>query len=214
MTKKLRERMETLNHADSLLYETDLTLRTNRDKLTPEDIRIVRAEIDVFKKVRESNNTNKIKHAMEGFTQTVYTIFEKLYRNEQEAATIPNDGNTFVPDNNNTSVPDDSKTDAAIKMLPVLDDLERAVEAATTSSDQNLKIGIESILKKMQSIYKDLGFIEINRPGEEFDPNLENALQTVKVKNRQPGTVYRVTQKGYRIGNKVIRHAQVIVVSE
>ena len=206
LTKKRRERMETLNHADSLLYEADKTLGTCGDRLTSEDIRIVRAEIAAFKKVRESNDADKIKTAMEGFTQRVYPIFGKLYRKEQEATTIPDD--------DNTSVPDDGNTDVAIKILPVLDDLERAVEAATTSSDQNLKIGIENILKKMQGIYKDLGFIEINRPGEEFDPNLENAFQTVKMKNREPGTVYRVTQKGYRIGNKVIRHAQVIVVSE
>ena len=86
--KKRREEVETLNRADSLIYETEKTLRDNGDKLSDEDKNSVQAEIDAFKKVREGNNAEEIKNAMEGFTQKVYAVFGKLY--QQQAGT---DGN-------------------------------------------------------------------------------------------------------------------------
>ena len=78
--KKRREEVETLNRADSLIYETEKTLRDNGDKLSDEDKNSVQSEIDAFKKVREGNNAEEIKNAMEGFTQKVYTVFGKLYQ--------------------------------------------------------------------------------------------------------------------------------------
>jgi len=78
--KKRKEEVETLNHADSLIYETEKTLRDNGDKLSDEDKSAVQSEIDAFKKVREGNNANEIKNAMEGFTQKVYAVFGKIYQ--------------------------------------------------------------------------------------------------------------------------------------
>ena len=78
--KKRKEEVETLNHADSLIYETEKTLRENGDKLSDEDKNAVQTEIDAFKKVREGNNADEIKNAMEGFTQKVYAVFGKLYQ--------------------------------------------------------------------------------------------------------------------------------------
>jgi molecular chaperone DnaK len=72
--------VETLNHADSLIYETEKTLRENGDKLSDEDKNAVQSEIDAFKKVREGNNADEIKNAMESFTQKVYAVFGKLYQ--------------------------------------------------------------------------------------------------------------------------------------
>ncbi|MBR3333963.1 MAG: molecular chaperone DnaK [Clostridia bacterium] len=83
--KKRKEEVETLNHADSLIYETEKTLRENGDKLSEEDKNAVQTEIDAFKKVREGNNADEIKNAMEGFTQKVYAVFGKLY--QQQAGT-------------------------------------------------------------------------------------------------------------------------------
>ena len=100
--KKRKEEVETLNHADSLIYETEKTLRDNGDKLSDEDKNAVRSEIDAFKKVREGNNAAEIKNAMEGFTQKVYQIFGKLYQQQAgeqgpmggqpEAGTMNDDG--------------------------------------------------------------------------------------------------------------------------
>ena len=80
--KKRKEEVETLNRADSLIYETEKTMRENGDKLNDEDKNTVQNEIDAFKKVREGNNADEIKNAMEGFTQKVYAIFGKLYQQQ------------------------------------------------------------------------------------------------------------------------------------
>ena len=90
--KKRREEVETLNRADSLIYETEKTMRDNGDKLSDEDKNAVQAEIDAFKKVREGNNADEIKNAMEGFTQKVYQIFGKLYQQQAGAEGNPMGG--------------------------------------------------------------------------------------------------------------------------
>ena len=90
--KKRREEVETLNRADGLIYETEKTLRDNGDKLSDEDKNSVQAEIDAFKKVREGNNAEEIKNAMEGFTQKVYAIFGKLYQQQAGADGNPMGG--------------------------------------------------------------------------------------------------------------------------
>ena len=90
--KKRKEEVETLNHADSLIYETEKTMRENGDKLSEEDKNTVQAEIDAFKKVREGNNADEIKNAMEGFTQKVYAVFGKLYQQQGGAQGDPMNG--------------------------------------------------------------------------------------------------------------------------
>ena len=80
--RKRKEEVETLNRADSLIYETEKTMRENGDKLSEEDKSTVQNEIDAFKKVREGNNAEEIKNAMEGFTQKVYAVFGKLYQQQ------------------------------------------------------------------------------------------------------------------------------------
>jgi len=83
--KKRKEEVETLNHADSMIYEIEKQLRDNGEKLSEEDKATIQSEIDAFKKVREGNNADEIKSAMEAFTQKVYAIFGKLYQQEQAA---------------------------------------------------------------------------------------------------------------------------------
>ena len=90
--KKRREEVETLNHADSLIYETEKTLRENGDKLSDEDKNAVQSEIDAFKKVREGNNADEIKGAMENFTQKVYAVFGKLYQQQSGGEGDPMNG--------------------------------------------------------------------------------------------------------------------------
>ena len=80
--KKRREEVETLNRADSLIYESEKTLRDNGDKLSDEDKNTVQNEIDAFKKIREGNNASEIKNAMENFSQKVYSIFGKIYQQQ------------------------------------------------------------------------------------------------------------------------------------
>ena len=83
--KKRKEEVETLNRADSLIYETEKTMRDNGDKLSDEDKNTVQNELDAFKKIREGNNAEEIKNAMESFTQKVYSVFGKLYQQQAGA---------------------------------------------------------------------------------------------------------------------------------
>lgn len=108
----------------------------------------------------------------------------------------------------------DGKKDTAALMLPVLDNLERALEAAAGSPDEALKNGVEMILKQMTDAYAKMDVKPIDRAGEKFDPNLENAILQGTEDEGDPGTVCQVLQKGYMIGDRVLRHAMVKVVPE
>jgi molecular chaperone GrpE len=108
----------------------------------------------------------------------------------------------------------EGRKDVAAVMLPVLDNLERAVEAAAGSPDESLKNGVELVLKQMADVYQKLDVTVIDRKGEKFDPNLENAVLQGTEDEGEPGTVCQVLQKGYRMGDKVLRHAMVKVVPE
>lgn len=108
----------------------------------------------------------------------------------------------------------DGRREVAAAMLPVLDNLERAVDAAADSADEALKSGMELVLKQMTDIYQKLDVSPIDRKGERFDPNLENAVLQGTAEEGEPGTVCQVLQKGYRMGDRVLRHAMVKVVAE
>ena len=108
----------------------------------------------------------------------------------------------------------DGRKDVAAVMLPVLDNLERAMEAAEGSQDEALKNGVGMVLKQMNDAYEKMGVKPIDRKGEKFDPNLENAILQGTEDEGEPGTVCQVLQKGYMIGDKVLRHAMVKVVPE
>ena len=108
----------------------------------------------------------------------------------------------------------DGRREVAAAMLPVLDNLERAVGAAADSVDEALKSGMELVLKQMTEIYQKMDVTPIDRKGERFDPNLENAVLQGTADEGEPGTVCQVLQKGYRMGERVLRHAMVKVVAE
>ena len=86
--KKRKEEVETLNHADSMIFEVDKQLKELGDKLSAEDEATVENELAEFKKVRETNDAEQIKNAMEAFTQKVYAVFGKIY--QQQGAGDPN----------------------------------------------------------------------------------------------------------------------------
>ena len=81
--KKRKEEVETLNRADSMIFEIEKQLRELGDKLSAEDKATVESELAEFKKVRETNDAEQIKNAMENFTQKVYAVFGKIYQQQQ-----------------------------------------------------------------------------------------------------------------------------------
>ena len=84
--KARKEEVETVNKADSLIYQTEKTMKELGDKLDAADKAKLQDELDAFKKVREGNNSSEIKAAMDKFTQTTYDIFGKVYASAQQQA--------------------------------------------------------------------------------------------------------------------------------
>lgn len=106
---------------------------------------------------------------------------------------------------------EDGKRDTIEKMLPVLDNMERAL-AAAGADESPLKSGVEMILRSFSEVLSKEGVEAIDRLGEVFDPELENAVMRGAEDEGEPGTVCAVLQKGYKMGKRVIRHAMVKVV--
>ena len=97
-------------------------------------------------------------------------------------------------------------------ILPVIDNLERAL--AAESNDQALKEGVTLVYRQLSDVLEKRGVTVIDRTGEKFDPALENAVMQGTADEGEPGTVCAVLQKGYRMGDFVLRHAMVKVVAE
>lgn len=97
-------------------------------------------------------------------------------------------------------------------VLPVIDNLERALAAETT--DEALHSGVNMVLKQLNEVLEKRGVTAIDRPGEKFDPALENAVMQGTQDEGEPGTVCAVFQKGYKLGETVLRHAMVKVVAD
>lgn len=102
----------------------------------------------------------------------------------------------------------------ATTLLPVLDNLERAIAAAQNTSDESLKVGVEMVYRQLCDCFTKRGITVIDRKGEMFDPKLENAVMQGTEEDGEPGTVCEVFQKGYMLGENVLRHAMVKVVPQ
>lgn len=105
----------------------------------------------------------------------------------------------------------DATAKAVERFLPLADNFERA--AAVETSDEKYKAGILMIQNQLLEIFKALGVSVIDRVGEEFDPNLENAVMQVSDESLGENVVAAVLQKGYKLGDKVIRPAMVSVAN-
>lgn len=100
---------------------------------------------------------------------------------------------------------------AALEVIAVIDNFERAMDAEC--SDENYKKGVEMIYGQFTEVIKKLGVEEIEAIGQEFDPNLHNAVSRIEDENFGENTVCQVYQKGYKLGDKVIRCAMVVVAN-
>ena len=99
---------------------------------------------------------------------------------------------------------------AVNQIIPILDTLEMADNAPTT--DENYKKGVTMTLDKAAKALETLHVEEIESLGKPFDPNFMNAVQQVPAQEGQEsGTVVTVYQKGYKLGEKIVRHATVVV---
>lgn len=98
------------------------------------------------------------------------------------------------------------------ELLPILDDLERALEAAERHEEAQLVDGVELVQKSLRAALAKEGLTEIDTSGP-FDPHVHEALLTQPAQDADPGSVLDVVQRGYRLGDKVVRPARVIVAA-
>jgi molecular chaperone GrpE len=96
------------------------------------------------------------------------------------------------------------------ELLPVLDDLERALEAAEEHEEAKLEEGVQLVHRSLASLLERHGLTEIDTEGA-FDPHVHEALLAQPAEGAEEGSVLQVLQKGYRLGDKVLRPARVIV---
>jgi molecular chaperone GrpE len=103
------------------------------------------------------------------------------------------------------------KADAIAKMLPVYDDLERAMNQPT--EDAAYKKGVEMTMAELQKCFTALGVESFGEVGDQFDPNFHNAIMHTETEEFGENTISMVFQKGFRTGEKVIRFAMVQVAN-
>ena len=96
------------------------------------------------------------------------------------------------------------------ELLPVLDDLERTLEAAERHEEAALVEGVRLVERSLRSALEKEGLREIEATGV-FDPHVHEAVMTQPSDRAEPGSVVEVLQRGYRIGDRVVRPAKVIV---
>ena len=103
------------------------------------------------------------------------------------------------------------KADTLAKLLPVYDNLERAMNQET--SDAAYKKGVELTMQGLLKIFGDLGVEVYGEIGDEFDPNLHNAVMHIESEDLGENTIAQVFQKGFKSGEKVVRFAMVQVAN-
>ena len=96
------------------------------------------------------------------------------------------------------------------ELLPVLDDLERTLEAAERHEEAALVEGVRLVERSLRKALEKEGLVEIEADGR-FDPHVHEAMLTQAREGAEAGTVVEVLQRGYRVGDKVVRPARVIV---
>jgi molecular chaperone GrpE len=96
------------------------------------------------------------------------------------------------------------------ELLPILDDLERALEAAERHEEARLVEGVQLVEKSLRKALSKEGLVEIPANGA-FDPHVHEAVLAKPGDGAEPGAVLEVVQRGYRLGDRIVRPARVIV---
>ncbi len=105
----------------------------------------------------------------------------------------------------------DAKVDTIKQLLPVYDNLERAMNQET--SDDAFKKGVEMTMTQMKEVLEKLGVTEIPALGQPFDPNLHNAVMHIESEDFGENTISQVFQAGFQCGEKIVRFAMVQVAN-
>ena len=108
----------------------------------------------------------------------------------------------------------DGIADSVEKLLTVLDNLDRAAAVDVSNADaQSVVDGVNKILEQAKEVFSKMGVEEIAAKGEKFNPELHNAVMHEENEEYEENTVSEVFLKGYKMGDKIIRHSMVKVAN-
>lgn len=204
MIKEEDKKIEENECIDSLEKEEDLQEVDNAEEVNSEKVEDVETNFDdLLNGVKEENQklldeNNKIKNENEALKDRLsrlnaeYDNFRKRTSKEKEG------------------IYTDACEDVLKEMLPVLDNLERAISVEGSAED--IKKGIEITIKQFGSALEKLSVEEISNEGE-FDPNFHNAVMHIEDDQYGKNQVVEVFQKGYKRGDKVLRYSMVKVAN-
>lgn len=153
-------------------------------------------ELDIMRKLKDENK--KLNNELEALKERLLRLTAE-YDNYRKRTAKEKEG-----------IYTDACTDVLKEMIPVLDNLERAI--SVEGSVEDIKKGIEMTIKGFKASFEKLGVEEIDATGE-FDPNYHQAVMHIEDENLGANSVAEVFQKGYKRGDKVIRYSVVKVAN-
>lgn len=159
----------------------------------------VKEKIEETQETQEINETEKLKVELEETTDRYKRIMAE-FENYKKRSAKEREGlyNSLV-------------SDIVTSLLPTLDNLEKAVSVKT--EDENYKQGVEMVLKQFVDTLGVLGVKEIETVGTTFNPEYHEAVSSVQDENLGEKEIKEEFRKGYKIGDKVIRHSMVVVAN-
>lgn len=193
---------EILEEDTEVIEESDETIEVDADEVITEE---VNEETKEESKEDELDMLRKSKDQIQKLTNEVEALKDRLlrvtaeYENFRKRTAKEKEG-----------IYTDACADVIKEVLPVIDNLERAI--AADGSVEDLKKGIEMTIKGLEGSFGKLGVEEIDASGE-FDPNLHQAVMHIEDENFKKNSVAEVFMKGYKRGDKVIRHSVVKVAN-
>ena len=172
----------------------------------------IKQEEDKAKEANKANKEHETKHHEESFKEQAEknAALAEEYKDKWYRVTAEYDNYRKRTQTERATAYLDGQTDAIKKILVIGDNLERGL---AFDLDEKTKQGLQLIFRQYNEVIKNLGLEEINPVGEKFDPNFAEAVMQEEAKDgEEEGTVKTVFRKGYKLKDKVVRYAQVVVV--
>ena len=161
---------------------------------------------------KKSDKNGKYKKELEKVKKELADSAEKCeeYRNDYLRARADYENLKRRTETSNAQFYSDGVVKAVLELLPVIDNLERALDAERENT--SMRQGVEMVLRLAKTSLEKLGVEEIEALGAQFDPTLHNAvMQVAAEEGEESGIVKTVLMKGYRLGERIIRHSMVQV---
>ena len=171
-------------------------------------------KVELLEESKELENDTKINDEMLKLEEEITTLTEanKVLENQVKLSQAELINYRRRKDEEVANTLKYANQDLITEIIPVVDNFERAINVDETKLTEELKkyfVGFKMMYENLKMILKNYGVEEINRVGQVFDPNLEQALLTEVREDQEDEVVLEVLQKGYKLKDRVIRPASV-----